>query len=64
MASTVADQCPESIQSNNGGDVLLQLNRPAPVDNTDPLDSADGDDEPIECGNIIVPHTPKGNGEP
>jgi len=42
-----------------GGVVLLQLNGPEPVDN-DPTPGVDGDDEPIECGNIVVPHKPKG----
>ena len=46
------------------GVVLLQLNGPEPADN-DPANDPplDGDDEPIECGNIIVPHKPKGKGK-
>lgn len=50
------------------GIVVLEINGP----NSDPAgdDETDGDDEPIECGNIIVPQNPgdkskgKGKGKP
>jgi hypothetical protein len=48
---------------DNDGNVVLEINGP----DSDPAgeDSAtDGDDEPIECGNIYVPHKNKGNGKP
>lgn len=45
------------------GNVVLEINGP----DSDPAgeDAAtDGDDEPIECGNIIVPHEVGGKGKP
>jgi len=43
----------------------LQLNGPDPADNDPDNDPPlDGDDEPIECGNISVPHETGGKGKP
>ena len=41
------------------GNVVLEVNDPE-SDPAGPDAATDGDDEPIECGNIIVPHKPKG----
>jgi hypothetical protein len=38
----------------------MQLNGPEPAD-ADP--ALDGDDEPLECGNIVVPHQGGGKGK-
>ena len=44
---------------------LLQLNGPEPADNNpDHEPPLDGDDEPIECGNIFVPHKTGGKDKP
>lgn len=44
------------------GNVVLEVNGPG-SDPAGPDTDTDGDDEPIECGNIFVPHNP-GNGKP
>ncbi len=46
---------------NRDGSIVLEVNGPG----SDPAGAnaaTDGDDEPIECGNIIVPHNPRGGG--
>lgn len=47
------------------GIVVLEVNGPG-SDPAGPDAATDGEDEPIECGNIIVPHKPggEGNGKP
>ena len=43
---------------------LLQLNGPEPADNDPDNDPPlDGEDEPIECGNIYVPHKADNEGK-
>ena len=44
------------------GNVVLEVNGPG-SDPAGPDAATDGDDEPIECGNIIVPHEAGGKGK-
>ena len=55
-----ADEFWIEVKDGSTGDVVFEVNGPL----SDPAgsDGFDGDDEPIECGNIYVPHQGKGGG--